>query len=310
MPVGRISYAHLEPLTFEEFLSAKNQQILRDYLLDFDFNREIPLVIHEQLSALFKEYLLVGGLPAAVASWAEEGSLSRISQIQHDLLSTYRDDFAKYRGRVALERLDEVLLAVPKILGEKFVFSRVNPALSASSVKKAVELLQKARICHPVISSAANGVPLAAELNTKFFKEIFIDSGLCCAALGINFQQLSSTREIILINQGGLAKQVAGQILRTVNPFYIEPALYYWQRGVKGSSAEIDYVLQHGNQIVPVEVKAGKTGGLKSLHLFMELKKYPLAVRVNSDLPSKIKVKHFDLLSIPFYLLGQIHRLL
>ena len=310
MPVGRISYAHLEPLTFEEFLSAKNQQILRDYLLNFDFNREIPLVIHEQLSTLFKEYLLVGGLPAAVSSWVEEGSLSRISQIQHDLLSTYRDDFAKYRGRVALERLDEVLLAVPKMLGEKFVFSRVNPELSASSVKKAVELLQKARICHPVISSAANGVPLAAELNTKFFKEIFIDTGLCCAALGINFQQLSSTREIILINQGGLAEQVAGQILRTINPFYIEPALYYWQRGVKGSSAEIDYVLQHGNQIVPIEVKAGKTGGLKSLHLFMELKKYPLAVRVNSDLPSKIKVKHYDLLSIPFYLLGQIHRLI
>ena len=93
MPVGRISYAHLEPLTFEEFL--EKSASFRDYLLNFDFNREIPLVIHEQLNSLFKEYLLVGGLPAAVASWVEEGSLSRISQIQHDLLSTYRDDFAK-----------------------------------------------------------------------------------------------------------------------------------------------------------------------------------------------------------------------
>ena len=114
-------------------------------------------------------------------------------------------------------------------------------------------------------------MPLAAELNTKFFKVIFI-LGTAPRHSRINFQQLSSTRDIILINQGGLAEQVAGQILRTINPFYIEPALYYWQRGVKGSSAEIDYVLQHGNQIVPLEVKAGKTGGLKSLHLFMELK--------------------------------------
>ena len=310
MPVGRISYAHLEPLSFEEFLAAKNQSILCEYLLDFNFDREIPEMIHQQLSSLFKEYLLIGGLPAAVSSWVEEDSLIKINQIHHDLLTTYRDDFAKYRGRVPLERLDEVLLAVPKMLGQKFVFRHVNSTLPTLAIKKAVDLLQTARICHPVISTAANGVPLAAEANKKFFKEIFVDSGLCCAALGMNFNQLMSTPEITLINHGGLAEQVAGQLLRTVEPFYIEPSLYYWQRDVKGSNAEIDYLLQHGNQVVPIEVKAGKTGTLKSLHLFMELKKFPIAVRVNSALPSKVKIKNFHLLSIPFYLLGQIHRLL
>lgn len=310
MPVGRISYAHLEPLSFEEFLTAKGKQLLRDYLADFNFSRDIPLIIHEQLSAAFKEYLLVGGLPAVVSSWIEENSLSKINQIQHDLLATYRDDFTKYRGRVAIERLDEVLMSVPKMLGHKFVFSHVNAVLPAQTIKKAVDLLQKARVCHSVMSSAANGVPLAAETNQKFFKEIFIDTGLCCAALGMTFTQIQATSEIILINQGGLAEQVAGQILRTINPFYIEPALYYWQRDVKGSSAEIDYVIQHANQVIPIEVKAGKTGGLKSLHLFMELKQKSIAVRVNSDLPNKTRIKNYDLLSIPFYLLGQIHRLL
>jgi hypothetical protein len=112
---------------------------------------------------------------------------------------------------------------------------------------------------------------------------------------------------------------VVGQLLRTINPPYVEPALYYWQRGVKGSSAEIDYVISHGNQIIPIEVKAGGTGSLKSLHLFMGLKKLPLAVRINASLPSKTPVKikdhsgrniEYTLLSIPFYLIHHLHRLL
>lgn len=310
MPVGRINYAYLEPLSFEEFLTAQQQDILNTYLAQYDFTHPIPTAIHQKLLNLFKEYLIIGGLPAAVANWLSDRSLIQVNQIHHDLLATYRDDFAKYRGRIDIERLDEVMLSVPRMLGQKFVYSHVSSGWPTQSVKKAVDLLEKARVCHSVISTAANGIPLRSEINHKFFKEIFIDAGLCCAALGISFNQITPVDEITLINQGGLAEQVAGQILRTIEPFYIEPALYYWQRGEKGSSAEIDYIIQHHNQVIPIEVKAGKTGSLKSLHLFMALKKYPVAVRINSDLPSKMKLENFELLSIPFYLLGQIHRLL
>src|SRR5262249_54144237 len=161
---------------------------------------------------------------------------------------------------------------------------------------------------------AANGVPLAAEIKEKYFKEIFIDVGLCCAALGLNLNQLSAANEIVMINSGGISEQLAGQILRTINPFYIEPSLYCWHREESTANAEIDYVIQHGNVVVPVEVKAGSTGRLKSLHLFMGLKKLSVAVRINSDLPSKTEVEmkdplgnsvQYKLLSIPFYLTGQ-----
>ena len=310
MPVGRIGFFHLEPLSFEEFLIAKNQNILLEYLFGYDFSREIPVAIHQQFTALFKEYMIVGGMPAAVSSWINERSLQKINQIQHDLLSTYRVDFAKYRGRISIERLDETFMSIPKMLGQKFVFSEVDPSVTASSIKKALSLLEKARVCHAVISSASNGVPLSASVNKKFFKEIFVDIGLCCAALGVNFNQISQLDEIIFINQGGLAEQVSGQLLRTVLPFYIEPALYYWQRTKKGASAEIDYVIEHGGQIVPIEVKAGKTGTLKSLHLFMALKKLPIAIRINSDVPSKFDLSDYSLLSIPFYLAEQVHRLI
>ena len=126
--------------------------------------------------------------------------------------------------------------------------------------------------------------------------------------------------EIELINKGGIAEQVVGQLLRTLELEYIEPALYYWDRTEKkGSNAEIDYVIQHGNRVIPIEVKAGTTGGLKSLHLFMGLKEFSLAARINSDVPSQTNVEikdhegepiQYSLLSLPFYLLSELHRLL
>lgn len=318
MPVGRINYMHLEPFSFEEFLLASNQKTLYEYIVNYDLSTDFPMAIHQQLMTLFKEYLFVGGLPAVVVNWMKDRSLSKVNQIQQDLWATYRDDFSKYRRRIALERLDETAMAIPKMLGQKFVFKRVNTAVQANTIKQVLDMLAKARICHRVSGCAANGVPLAAGIQEKYFKEIFMDVGLCCAALGLNLVQINAADEIALINSGGIAEQVVGQLLRTVDPPYIEPALYCWHREVLGSNAEIDYVIQHENKVIPIEVKAGSTGSLKSLHLFMELKKLPLAVRINSDLPSKtdINVKtqkqqliEYSLLSLPFYLVGQVHRL-
>lgn len=155
-----------------------------------------------------------------------------------------------------------------------------------------------------------------AEIHEKYLKAIFLDVGLCSAALGLSLTQLEQIEEIAWVNKGGLAEQVVGQILRTISPPYIEPHLYYWHRDEKGSSAEIDYIVQHGNQVIPIEVKAGSTGSLKSLHLFMRTKGFPIAVGINSDFPSQVDVDHqgeavqYRLLSIPFYLIHQLHRLL
>jgi predicted AAA+ superfamily ATPase len=319
MPVGRISYMHLEPLSFEEFLLANDKQFFYDYLTKYDLSTEIPAAIHEQLTILFKEYLLIGGLPAVVSNWIKERSLSKVSQIQNDLLATYRDDFSKYSGRIATGKLDEVMTTIPKMMGQKFVFSKVNKAIQATTIKQILQLLEKARISHRVQSCSANGIPLAAEIKEKYFKEIFLDVGLCSTALGLNLNQVNSIDEIIMINNGGVAEQVVGQLLRTIDPPYIEPNLYCWHREEAGSSAEIDYVIQHGNRVIPIEVKAGSTGSLKSLHFFMGLKKYPIALRINSDYPNttKIDVKDslgnqvkYTLISIPFYLMRQTHRLL
>jgi predicted AAA+ superfamily ATPase len=318
MPVGRIGYMYMEPLSFEEFLVASKREPLLSHLEAFQWSTKIPKALHEKALSLFKEYIVIGGMPAAVASWVAERSLLKVNQIHRDLITTYRDDFAKYCGRIDKERLDEILLAIPKFLGEKFIYSKVNPNIRSELIKQAFDLLCKARVCHRVTSAHANGVPIGAELDKKFFKAIFLDVGLCSAALDLTLDQITTTDEIILINSGGIAEQVSGQLLRTISLPYIEPELYYWLREGK-NSAEIDYIIQHGSRLIPIEVKACSTGSLKSLHLFMGLKKLSTALRINSDFPTQtdVQVKDQDgndvkytLLSIPFYLLGQIHRLI
>ena len=319
MPVGRIGYMYLEPLSFEEFLEAVGKSHLRSYLQNFNWTMDIPDAIHNQLLKLLKEYLIVGGMPAAVLSWHLEQNLNTVNQIHYDLLSTYRDDFSKYSGRLTLQRLEDILNSVPHQLGKKFIYHRANPDSNSSPLKQALELVTKARICHQISLISGNGLPLAAESNEKFFKVIMLDVGLCNVALGLSLHQLSSTDEIALINSGSLAEQFTGQILRTIFPAYVSPSLYYWQQTKKNSEAEIDYIVQHENDIIPLEVKAGKTGSLKSLHFFMAEKNKDLAVRVNSDKPSICAIKtqtssvrpsNYRLISIPFYLLGQLHRLI
>lgn len=110
----------------------------------------IPEALHQQLGNFFKEYIIIGGLPAVVNSWRNEQSLSKVNQIHHDLIYTYRDDFAKYSGRLPVETLDKVMISVTRMLGQKFVYSRVSTTININSIKNAINLLNKARISHSV----------------------------------------------------------------------------------------------------------------------------------------------------------------
>lgn len=316
MPVGRISYLYLEPMSFQEFILAMNQDKLSNFLDHYTLNETIPSAIHKRLLELLREYFIIGGMPAVVVSWVNTRSLTKISEIQYNLLATYRDDFAKYKGRIDNARLEETLAAIPRLLGQKFKYSAVNGDIAAESIKRALALLCRAQLCSKVNNCAGNGVPLGAEIKDKAYKVIFLDTGLISALLGLELRDLENVN---FINQGKLTEQLAGQLLRTIYPYYQEPALYYWLREEPGSAAEIDYLIQHKTTVMPIEVKSGSTGALKALHLFMATKKHKLAVRLNIDYPSitNIQTKTYDakeasyqLISLPIYLTEQIHRLI
>lgn len=310
MPVGRISYLYVEPLSFEEFLMALDKNILLSYIKTIEFPFRISDAIHQKLRDVFNVYCFVGGMPACVAKWVETKTFLDIAPIQEDLLSTYRDDFYKYKGRLDVSRLLSVLNSVPHQLGQKFMYSKTGSDMQANVAKQILSLFNKAKISHTVKLSSANAVPLSSEIKDKAFKQIFLDVGLVNRVLSKPFQHSfqNTTKD------GGISEQVVGQLLRTLFPLFKEPELYYWQREEQRASAEIDYLIEHKGDIIPIEVKSGSTGSLKSLHYFMYHKHKKLAVRINDDLPSitEIDVKlptqdsvSYTLLSIPFYLTTQ-----
>lgn len=319
MPVGRVEFMYLEPLSFEEFLLAQDKKQLVRLINSYTWSQDIPTITHSTLLSYFKEYIIVGGMPAAVKKWVNEQNLVEVSKIHHNILATFKGDFHKFAGRMDPDLLEQTMERVPLELGKKFVYSTVNKTVQVPAIKKSLELLCKARICHKVFSTAADGLPLHGQVNEKFIKTIFLDVGLCSASLGLSLVGIKSIQEIALINSGGIAEQVVGQLLRTLQPFFIDPELYYWLRHEKKSNAEIDYVIQYGARVLPMEVKAGEAGTLKSLHFFMGLKKLSSAVRVYSGMllrtPIKTKDSYgnlisYELMSIPFYLIGQINRLI
>ncbi|MBP9726995.1 MAG: ATP-binding protein [Gammaproteobacteria bacterium] len=318
MPVGRVSYLYIEPLSFEEFLLALHQEALVGFLEQYRIGDVIPDIIHHQLLDYVREYTFVGGLPAAVEQWSMQQDLSLIHEIQHELVTTYQGDFAKYRNRLTLERLEDIWYAVPKMLGKQWKYSLVNSDVQAISLKQALHLLTLARICHPVHACAGDGMPLAAGVHNKVFKVLFLDIGLASNALGLVLKPRLGEK-FSLINEGGLAEQFIGQGLRLMFPTYVDPSLYYWSRERQGSAAEVDYLIQHEHRLIPVEVKAGKTGQMRSLHVLMALREWSFAVRFNADFPSLTPLNlktalgadaKYELLSLPFYLVNQLSRFL
>ncbi len=317
VPVGRISYLHVEPMSFEEFLAAAGGDGLLDLVRGADAAHPIAVPLHDRLLEQLRDFVLVGGLPQAVEAWCAERSYLDVARIQQDLLATFRDDFSRYSGRIPIQRLERVMSAVPRMLGRKFKYSQVDPEQRAAALRYALDLLCKARLCHRVTASDCTGLPLGAEVRDRTFKVIGLDVGLTSAALGLSSRSMHSVREVSLVNEGGLAEQLAGQALRASEPPFKDPSLHYWTRHKRGSQAEIDYVIQHGTSIIPIEVKAGTTGTLKSLHLFMTLRQLPLALRFDTQPPSLVDVRthtstgqavQYRLLSLPLYLAGQAHR--
>jgi uncharacterized protein len=323
MPVGRISYAHIEPMTFAEFLLACGEERLNAFIRSSEISRPVPDPIHDQLMKLVRTYSFVGGMPAAVAAWVETRSYQGVAELQRDLLQTMRDDFAKYESvslsRVNTSRVAKVFASMPKLVGRKFMPSEIDREEKSFNLKEAFRLLSLARVVTPVQRTFANGVPIGAEVDERYQKVCFLDVGLYTNMTGLDASVVSERADLTLINEGQLAEQLVGQELRACRPFNQEPQLFTWARETKNSNAEVDYVLQVSGSVVPVEVKAGATGRLRSLQMMVQEKDLPLAVRVcsqpmqYSELQTALPVgpsRNFKLLSIPFYMVSELPRLL
>jgi predicted AAA+ superfamily ATPase len=321
MPVGRIEYLHMGPMTFTEFLDALDENKLSSLIKNFNIGDTFNPVVHSRLLGLLRRYYFVGGMPEAVKVYAESRQLKRVSEVHNAVIETYRDDFPKYIGSRKLSRIQQVFNFAARNIGKKVKYSQFSNQEKSATIKKDIELLCMARLLSKVIHCHCSGLPLQADIEENIYKLIFLDIGLMNAICGLGWQNISQLSGTPLINEGAIAEQFIGQHLQDILSDSPNRELTYWLREGKSSNAEVDYVLALNGSIVPIEVKAGATGSLKSLHQFVAEKRVPLALRFDASPPSihtitsktrskeKIIDVNYQLYSLPLYLVERLPEL-
>lgn len=310
MPVGRVEYLHLGPVAFSEFLAAADSGLV-PYLDAAGRFEEIPDTAHARLVERLREFFFIGGMPAAVREFLDGGSLVAVREVQRSIVETYQDDFAKYARREMLVMLQGVFQRIPANIGRKIKYVNLSHDDLSRDTKSCVDLLARSQVCQRIVASHCSGLPLAAGENPKAFKLLSMDVGIANFLCGGRWETLSQATSQSLVNEGALAEQFVGQHLAYIDPG--KPSLHYWLREGKKENAEVDYVMAAGEKILPVEVKAGAAGSLKSLHQFCLEKKSATALRLDLNKPSRFPVTfkardgadtaevHFELLSLPLY---------
>lgn len=318
MPVGRIEYLFMGPMTFEEFLMAMEEQKLLSYLQSYEMGNIIPQAIHERALDLLRTYHVLGGMPEVIDVYKNTRSLLEADAVKYSIFNTYRDDFAKYGSRIDIEKLQAVFDKLGTTVGKKIRYVDLLPHARSAQTEQILTLFVQAKIIYRAYHSSANQIPLRAEVNRKVSKGVLLDIGLFRALNGLSLAEFSLEQDIFFSNRGALAEQFVGQHLLYNQPSYMNPELYYWVREKAQSNAEIDFVIQLGSTILPIEVKSGKTGTLRSLHLFMEQKHLSVALRFTANTPVVEQIQsslpdseyRYTLVTLPLYLVGQTRRLM
>lgn len=297
--VGRIRSLFVYPFSFDEFLVAEGKA---DWVkAKQEANSEKPLLtpLYNDLVQHFRTFLMVGGMPASVAAWVTTHDYSQCQAELDDIQLTYYDDFPKYAKKVDPTLLRNTLQSVVMQIGDKFTYSEVDGGYRADDVKKALKLLCDAGIIKRVSHTSGNGLPLGAEVNDKFRKYIYLDSGLLLRILDLDFGGARKLTEMIiagtsedLVNKGGLAEMVLGWELVKYNNPRMQHDLFYWENTAEGTCSEVDYIIARDLKVLPIECKAGTSGKMKSMYEFMRQKH--LAEAIRSSLENFSELERID----------------
>lgn len=322
MPVGRVEYMHMGPATFCEFLQAVGEKKLSDFILTYEPDKRIEDLIHTRMLNLLTLYFFVGGMPEAIDVYARHRRLQDTQAVLHSILEAYQDDFPKYVGGSRLQRFLHIFTTSGSSVGRKVKYSNYSNDVRGSAIKKDLEMLCAARLLSKVVHSNCNGIPIHADRNPKFFKLLFLDVGLMNALCGLEWSHIQQMDSGRLINNGPIAEQFIGQHLQNLFVSRFPRELHYWAREGRSNNAEVDYVVSSGSSIIPIEVKAGSKGRLRSLNQFMAEKSSKFAIRFDLNKPSiqdiqarvttgsTTKGVDYPLYSLPLYLVEALPRLL
>jgi predicted AAA+ superfamily ATPase len=271
-PVGRVEYLRMHPLSFEEFLQAIGEMQAAEMLERIP----LPAFAHDKLLKLFHRYTLIGGMPEIVQLYAESQDLIQLKPVYDSLITAYMDDVEKYSSR--------------------------------ESQTPIIQLLEKALLLQRIYPTTATQLPLTANLK-KSPKLQLLDTGLVNYFSGLQ-TEIFGTKDLNSIYGGRIIEHLVGQeLLASQHSTLFKP--HFWVRENKQSNAEVDFVLQHGNKIIPIEVKSGATGRLRSLHEFINQADHNYAVRLYAgdlkvETATTITGKQYHLLNLPYFLAGKM----
>ena len=269
VPVGRIDYEYMYPMCFSEFLAAINCVHLIPYLPTLAAAESFvaTATAMELIYAALRDYFIVGGMPAVVATFVTTKSYIAVGVEQDNILRTFKDDIHKYaKGDLKVLNLEKLLESCLKHVGKQIKYTTLSTDTDIRRTKASVELLEKACLLSRVRSVNPNGLPLGAEASDKFFKLIFFDIGLGQRWAGYSQNDTIASENFLALYEGRLAEQFVGQQLLAESLSASEDrSLYCWIRPVKNSQAEVDYLIVRGGKIIAIEVKSGPAGRMKSL---------------------------------------------
>lgn len=305
-PVGRVEYLRVHPLTFEEFLLATGEEQAAAML-----NRiPLPDIAHAKLLKLFHRYALIGGMPEIVQVYAQDKDLTQLAPVYDSLITAYLDDVEKYSPRASQTPvLRHVIQSSFREAGNRIKLAGFGQSNYASrDIDEALQILEKALLLQRLYPVTDTRLPLTPS-QKKSPKLQLLDTGLMNYFAGLQ-AEVFGTQDLNAVYGGKVVEHLVGQELyASQTSMLFKP--HFWVREKKQSSAEVDFVLTHNSKVIPVEVKSGATGRLRSLHLFMDQADHTLAVRLYAgkvllEEAVTLEGKAYRLLNLPYFLGSRI----
>jgi predicted AAA+ superfamily ATPase len=299
--VGRICPMYMYPFSFQEFMHACGEELLWEKVCESSPEKPLFTTFHDSCVTLLKKFLVLGGMPAVVSKYIETKDTLVAQKELSNLIHTLKSDFSKYKKRAPELRILTVFESIVNQSGGKFNYAKVE-SLHFRQAKESLELLKKAGLVIPVVSTSANGIPLGAEANFRKQKMILLDTGIFQRLLGLEIADLMLSNNLDVINKGSIAEMFVGLELLKASSCYMPDELYFWTRENPQSQAEIDYLMQEKGKIIPIEVKSGTSGKMQSMYLFLKEKQAEYGIRTSLE-----NFATYDKINVyPLYAIGNL----
>ena len=305
-PVGRVEFRKIYPVNFEEFLGAMNE----NQALELYHQVPLPAFAHSKLLQLFHTYTLIGGMPEVIEKYTESRDITSLSNIYESLIATYLDDVEKYAKNVNQVQIVRHAIrssfyeAGTRIKYQGFGASSYN----SREINEVLRMLEKAMLINLVFPTTQYEAPFMPDVK-KSPKLQALDTGLVNYFSGLQ-RELFGTRDLNAHYQGKIAEHIVGQEMLASNHNILN-SLHFWVRDKKQSDAEVDFMYNFDGQMIPVEVKSGRSGKLRSLLQFLDMANIPVAVRFYAgnfqvEEHKTLTGKPFKLINIPYFLTGKL----